>query len=468
MATIQSLLTQAAVIRDATAEGENTALRVGSLFVSLIQAIVATLPSELLDASGISYSAGESNFLITFNAVSSDGSTSKKQIIIPAASQDNAGLLTPAKLKEVNDAVASVADCLTKVNQAASANAQTLSAHATAITNNHAAIEELKADPHRHVVISLVKLNNWQDKELADALGFLWDYTQQHTLFINVGTVIVFHSPTEGWVSYQWRHQTGTDGEANVKNPANWERFTPKAEDLAKLEALPAKAEIDAAIEAASRQWLIDQAVAAGATYNTSTGKFSYGPTGYVISDIGDDEMLRMLQCRVVGDGIGGAFNNANIRINLCPMVEYKNNELLPWRQLCTNNNTIQVLRTSMYFNRQFTLASSKAISDCSALRYIEGCFIASLPQHNFTGLPALEYIWMVIRNGACINLKDSPNLTLECLQNIPSWATKSSATATVTVHPTVYAKLTDTTNTQWHKVLTDALAKNITFATTE
>lgn len=227
------------------------------------------------------------------------------------------------------------------------------------------------------------------------------------------------------------------------------------------------RTEIGAAIGAASRQWLIDQAVAAGATYNTSTGKFSYGPKGYVISGIADDEMLRMLQCRVVGDGIGGAFNGANIRINLCPMVAYENSEYLPWRQLCSNNNTIQVLRTSMYPNRQFTLASSKAISDCSALRYIEGCFIASLPQHNFTGLPALEYIWVVIRNGACINLKDSPNLTLECLQRI-SIVPKSSSTATVTVHPTVYAKLTDTTNTQWHKVLTDALAKNITFATTE
>lgn len=468
MATIQSLLTQAAVIRDATVEGENTALRVGSMFVSLIQAIVATLPSELLDASGISYSAGESNFLITFNAVSSDGSTSKKQIIIPAASQDNAGLLTPAKLKEVNDAVASVADCLTKVNQASSANAQTLSAHATAITNNTEAIEALRADPNRHVVISLATLTNWTSQELADALSLLWDYTQQHTLYLNVGTVIVFHSPTEGWVSYQWRNRRGTDDEADLKNPANWERYTPKAEDLAKLEALPAKAEIDAAIEAASRQWLIEQAVAAGATYNTSTGKFSYGPKGYVISDIGDDEMLRMLQCRVVGDGIGGAFNDANIRINLCPMVEYKNNEYLPWRQLCSNNNTIQVLRTSMYFNRQFTLASSNAISDCSALRYIEGCFIANLPQHNFTGLPALEYIWMVIRSGVCINLKDSPKLNLASLQDMASYSLKLSDTATVTVHPTVYAKLTDTTNTQWHKVLTDALAKNITFATTE
>ncbi|WP_304968289.1 hypothetical protein [uncultured Duncaniella sp.] len=139
MATIQSLLTQAAVIRDATAEGENTALRVGSMFVSLIQAIVATLPSELLDASGISYSAGESNFLITFNAVSSDGSTSKKQIIIPAASQGNAGLLTPAKLKEVNDAVASVADCLTKVNQANTKATQAAADATTAISTANAA-----------------------------------------------------------------------------------------------------------------------------------------------------------------------------------------------------------------------------------------------------------------------------------------------------------------------------------------
>lgn len=633
----------------------------------------------------------------------------------------------------------------------------------------------LRSDAYIHTVLNLVKLDNWQDKELAEALQFLWEHTQKTTMFVNSGTVIVFYSPSQGWVSYQLQHQTaGETMEHIITTPANWERFAPSTSDIAKLAALDGKAttdaaikavadrttslegadaaqdekiagictdlataqddittlesrvesqrltlvahtseiselrstkadkakveqmasdladaqiaiteieeneqgfanqivelqelavahtyinvnsvagnryytldaallvlsdsavssyvsagtvitfltgkttweswqltpaiisdpvadlpqkaqattnpyfeasnwtryaytdlsgitedlktlraahisdttelqnrmgvvetrteglttsvnnlssqtnsntshiidvagrtttlerktetaetditnlqssvgteiserkgadtniqnsitqmraEIDAAIETASRQWLIDQAVAAGATYNISTGKFSYGPKGYVISDIGDDEMLRMLQCRVVGDGIGGAFNDANIRINLCPMVEYKNSEYLPWRQLCSKNNTIQVLRTSMYTNRQFTLASSNAISDCSALRYIEGCFIASLPQHNFTGLPALEYIWVVIRNGACINLKDSPNLTLECLQEIPSSATKSSVTATVTVHPTVYAKLTDTTNTQWHKVLTDALAKNITFATTE
>ena len=40
------------------------------------------------------------------------------------------------------------------------------------------------------------------------------------------------------------------------------------------------------------------------------------------------------------------------------------------------------------------------------------------------------------------------------------------SASATITVHPDVYAKLTDETNTEWHKVLTDALDKQITFVT--
>ena len=367
--------------------------------------------------------------------------------------------------------VEQMASDLADAQIAASANAQTLSAHATAIANNHAAIEELKADPHRHVVISLTKLNNWQDKELADALGFLWDYTQQHTLYINLGTVIVFHSPTEGWVSYQWRNRRGTDDEADIKNPANWERYTPKAEDLAKLEALPAKAEIDAAIEAASRQWLIDQAVAAGATYNTSTGKFSYGPTGYVISDIGDDEMLRMLQCRVVGDGFTGSvtpcFGTMGIRINFRPCNEVK--DIWPaYQQVCHTNNDIEVLFVEPYGNRAWRLTESNGLQNCAKLRYVSGVLLVDSCNINLTRLPELEHLLFHLRSSYNVNIKDSPKLNLASLQELASYSQRLSSTATVTVHPTVYAKLTDTTNTQWHKVLTDALAKNITFATTE
>lgn len=85
MATIQSLLQQAAVIRDATAEGENSALRVGSMFVSLIQALLSTLPQEVIDATGISYTATDTNVTITFKTIKADGTSGSRQIIIPTA-----------------------------------------------------------------------------------------------------------------------------------------------------------------------------------------------------------------------------------------------------------------------------------------------------------------------------------------------------------------------------------------------
>ena len=50
--------------------------------------------------------------------------------------------------------------------------------------------------------------------------------------------------------------------------------------------------------------------------------------------------------------------------------------------------------------------------------------------------------------------------------QCIISKARAGSAAMTITVHPDVYAKLTDESNTEWHNVLMDAMAKNISIAT--
>ena len=41
-----------------------------------------------------------------------------------------------------------------------------------------------------------------------------------------------------------------------------------------------------------------------------------------------------------------------------------------------------------------------------------------------------------------------------------------NTAAITITVHPDVYAKLTDESNAEWHKVLLDAAGKQITFIT--
>ena len=80
-----------------------------------------------------------------------------------------------------------------------------------------------------------------------------------------------------------------------------------------------------------------------------------------------------------------------------------------------------------------------------------------------FTACYKLEYFRADIK--ANFNVADSPLLTLGTMQYLVAHAANTDA-ITVTVHPTVYGKLTDEANADWHKVLTDAAAKKISFAT--
>lgn len=137
MAKIQSLLQQAAVIRDATAEKENTALRIGSMFVSFIEAVMATMPPEVMDATGISCLASSSNFIITYNTLDENGDRGTKQIIIPSVSTENAGLITPDKLKEINKAVSDITTALETASRAetAATGAKSTAEAAKAVTD---------------------------------------------------------------------------------------------------------------------------------------------------------------------------------------------------------------------------------------------------------------------------------------------------------------------------------------------
>ena len=108
MSKLNNLLQQAAVIRDATEEHENTAVRVGTMFVDFIQSCIDVLPAEVVDATGISTSTSENNFVIRYRTVDDDGESVSKSITIPAASSANAGLLTTSLLSQINEAVTSV------------------------------------------------------------------------------------------------------------------------------------------------------------------------------------------------------------------------------------------------------------------------------------------------------------------------------------------------------------------------
>ena len=169
---LNNLLAQAAVIRDATEEHENTAVRVGTMFVDFIQACLAVLPSEIIDAAGITASTSETNFVVRYRVTDEEGNTSNRSITIPAASSENAGLLTPEQLTQVNSVASSISSVLTQL--AAKANtsdvnaALALKANAADVT---AALAE-KADTDDVEAALLLKADKSELATLDDTLEF--------------------------------------------------------------------------------------------------------------------------------------------------------------------------------------------------------------------------------------------------------------------------------------------------------
>lgn len=116
---------------------------------------------------------------------------------------------------------------------------------------------------------------------------------------------------------------------------------------------------------------------------------------------------------------------------------------------------------------------------NCESLKYIYGTLVfgsGSSLSGVFEYCQSLEEVR--IKNLAkSLQIAQSPKLSLDSLAFMVQYAANTTA-ITVTVHPDVFAKLTgDTDNeaaaalteeelTQWSAVLTDALEKNITFAT--
>lgn len=103
MDNTQKLLEAAAGIRDAVLDGENTASRVGAMFVSIIQAM-QHFPGQMVDASTVKVTNGNAATHITFNTIDGAGKTTAVDITVPAASPTTAGLLTPQQLEKYNTA----------------------------------------------------------------------------------------------------------------------------------------------------------------------------------------------------------------------------------------------------------------------------------------------------------------------------------------------------------------------------
>lgn len=135
MSKLTNLLPHAATVQYATEEYENSASRIGGLFVSILQALIDTMPEAMIDGATLSHQASESTFIISMKKRLDDGSEVPLNITIPAASTANAGLLTPALLAELRTALNSAVNTAnTALNGATSANSSIASISTTVTT----------------------------------------------------------------------------------------------------------------------------------------------------------------------------------------------------------------------------------------------------------------------------------------------------------------------------------------------
>lgn len=118
--------------------------------------------------------------------------------------------------------------------------------------------------------------------------------------------------------------------------------------------------------------------------------------------------------------------------------------------------------------NRHLMLIETfSTFAECHKLRRIMApIWYRKYSSNTFANCFALEEC--VFDNlGLNVNLQWSPLWSYESIQKTIEYKYDSNTAAvTITVHPDVYAKLTDESNTEWHALLAKAAAKRISFAT--
>lgn len=203
---------------------------------------------------------------------------------------------------------------------------------------------------------------------------------------------------------------------------------------------------------------------AAGAVYNEET-KF-YELNG--LTDITKEEMLKIYlyySPKYFGS-YSSAFSGINIRT--CLKINLKRGVDISF---FFENSTIEVVNidNTGWYASNFNGAFSKArnLSKIMGAIYLSQIKSASSMNVNpFVECFALEDVKI---HGLLINiyLGDSALISQESISYLVNNAANTSA-ITVQVHPDVYAKLTDSSNTDWYAVNTAAQAKQISFATTD
>ena len=129
--------------------------------------------------------------------------------------------------------------------------------------------------------------------------------------------------------------------------------------------------------------------------------------------------------------------------------------------------SSIEVLFLGWAGARMVKTSTGITIDQANSLRAIIGTLSTvdkSAPVYIASAAPHLEWL-MLHAVSTNLYLQGAPRLSLASFRYMVARAANTTP-ITIMVHPDVYAKLTDVGNAEWYKVLTDASARNISFAT--
>lgn len=255
-------------------------------------------------------------------------------------------------------------------------------------------------------------------------------------------------------------------------SPTNFHTFAPKrilldgqsADDY--KEVTPAER---SAIEAEDATWVqpsddvIKRAKANGIEYNTKTGFFVFN----TLTDLSEEDVINILEAGRPHPGNSDClYYGKPVRTNL-PLKGFNKYANVPYASTISIFKLCDHLEVANVDNLRFDY---DMFFGCGRLRKIIGSNTMIHSTANVAdlfgrcvNLEEIESFPLSNLKSKSINLSPCPNLNLGTFQRMIATATQAEAIS-ITVHPDVYAKITDEANAEWHQLLTDAAAKNITF----
>lgn len=210
-----------------------------------------------------------------------------------------------------------------------------------------------------------------------------------------------------------------------------------------------------------------NKAVGSYGTYNAETDYFELNG----LTDITYEEAIEIYTYSITNLSTSSDRKYCFLRKNdIRTVLPFREHDIQKsWRQsfyLCSNIEQISCIEGTMNIaDGGQTFAACYKLKKVLPDIILENCSYSS---QMFLGCVKLETLKINYIN-CNIDISDSPLWSLDSISytvNNRLSYTISTKAITITVHPDVYTKLTDESNTEWNQVLVDAVAKNISFAT--